>query len=156
MNSLDEALTDLGAAILTFTNQVRPAVEQLGRALELAEELRAAIDVENNEPAKVVQVRPEPEPAPRPQIGDTKPAPPSSDLKTVTKRLQGGKVNWEEQIKFLFDGHTCDRIVREVVNEQAAKQQKYFIQNKDRRVRVDVVTTDGVTQIEVRRRGPGE
>jgi hypothetical protein len=96
------------------------------------------------------------EPAPRPQIGDTKPAPVATDLKTITKRLQGGKVNWDEQIALLFDGHTCDRIVREIVNEQAAKQQKYFIQNKDRRVRVDVVTNDGVTQIEVRRRGPGE
>jgi hypothetical protein len=89
----------------------------------------------------------------KPKIGDTRPA---ADLKTTTKHLKGeGNIRWDDQIKFLFDG-TCDRITREVDNPKAAAQQKYFIQNKDRRIRVDVVTIDNVTRIEVRRREAGE
>lgn len=96
-----------------------------------------------------------PPPAPevdRPQIGDTRPAPAPTDPRQITKRLKGdGNIRWDDQIKLLFDG-TCDRIVREVDNEKAATQQKYFIQNKDRRIRVDVVTVEGVTTIQVKRR----
>jgi hypothetical protein len=92
----------------------------------------------------------------RPKIGDTRPAPAPADPRQITKRLKGdGKIRWEEHIARLVDG-TCDRIVREVSDEKAGKNLKYFIQNKDRRVRVDVVTIEGVTVVEVRRRESGE
>ena len=89
----------------------------------------------------------------RPKIGDARPAP---DLKQITKRLKGdGAIRWDAQIATLFDG-TCDRIVREVDNEKAGSNLKYFVQNKDRRVRVDVETIEGVTIVQVRRRADDE
>lgn len=134
MNSLDEALTDLGTAILTFTNQGRPAVEQLGRALEVAEELRQLIDQENdNEPAPVVPIK-----RPKPVVKD------DGDHKIeyapgnyvqwgkVTERLIAGEIDeyrcWKkernaEQLEATFadnyPGFSCEIIQRNLAEVTA-------------------------------------
>jgi hypothetical protein len=139
--------------------------EEREQIFETVDELRKRFPEAADVPPPIRQRRklrvvPEETPTPirpleaeRPKIGDTRPAP---DPRMLTKHLNGvGKIRWEDQIDFLFNG-ACDRIVREVTGPKMASNLKYFIQNKDRRVRVDVVTVDGVTKVVVRRREGGE
>lgn len=162
---MSETLTfERGAVVMTLTLEgciFDLPEEDLKLALEVRDALRSIFAVGEKMEGRKKRAtakpkrnrRPPAKEEPRPQIGDTRPAP---DPRQITKHLKGeGKIRWEDQIASLFDG-TCDRIVREVADQKAGNNLKYFIQNKDRRCRVDVSTVEGVTIVEVRRREGGE